>query len=239
MRRIFSLFLALLLLSAAAAGCTIREEPAETPAPSADSAPGPTATPKPTPAATAKPVETPEPTPDPTPDPTPEPPKYRSPFNGAPLDEPCHDRPFAVMVNNKQEAQPQCGTGQADILYEVLAEGGVTRMMAIYSDIRGVEHLGSVRSIRPYYIDISLAYGAVTCHAGGSEDAYSRIRNEKIENIDGVRGSYPTAVFYRDSYRRSTGYAIEHTLFTEGVNLYDCAERLGYALTVPEDYRPA
>ncbi|MBE6914888.1 MAG: DUF3048 domain-containing protein [Ruminococcaceae bacterium] len=141
-----------------------------------------------------------------------------------------------MMINNLQQAQPQCGIAAADIIYEVLAEGGVTRMMAIYSDIRSAEHLGSIRSIRPYYIDISLAYGAVTCHAGGSEDAYSRIRNDKIENIDGVRGSYPVTVFYRDQERKYSGYAIEHTLFAEGEDFYTCAEKLGYALTVAEDY---
>ncbi len=227
MKRILALILALMTLASLAA-CTVREPEAE---------PAPTEAVEPTAAPTPTPKPTPEPTPEPTSEPTPEPePEFRNPFNGAPLDEPIHDRPFAVMINNLKQAQPQCGISEADIIYEVLAEGGVTRMMAIFSDIQSVEHLGSIRSIRPYYIDISLSYDAVTCHAGGSEDAYSRIRNEKIENIDGVRGSYPLTVFYRDQDRRYSGYAIEHTLFTEGENLYKCAEALKYDLTVPEDY---
>ena len=218
MKRYIALLLSVLLLCSAAA-CTTRD-PAET-------APVETAEPTPTP--------TPEPTEPPAPTEPPEP-EYRDLFNGAGRDEPNTGRPFAVMINNLKQAQPQCATSRCDILYEVLAEGGVTRMMAIYSDIRGVEHIGSIRSIRPYYIDISLAYGAVTCHAGGSDAAYSRIRSEHIENIDGVRGVYPFEVFYRDQQRRASGYAVEHTLFTEGDNLYRCAEELKYDLTLPEGY---
>ena len=236
MKRAFALLLAVLLLCGTAA-CTSREvkveQPEETAAPT--SAPSP----KPTPEPTQEPVPeaTPEPTPEPTQKPVPvEEPAFRDLFNGAGRNEPNTDRPFAVMINNIREAQPQCGVKDADIIYEVLAEGGVTRMMAIFSDIRKAEHLGSVRSIRPYYIDISLAYGAVTCHAGGSDDAYRRIRNDKIENIDGVRGTYPMTVFSRDQARIASGYAVEHTLFTEGENLYKCAETLNYDLTLPAGY---
>jgi len=119
----------------------------------------------------------------------------------------------------------------------VLAEGGITRMMAVFSDIQSVEHLGSVRSIRPYYIDIALSYGAVTIHAGGSPDAYRRIAAEHIENLDGVNGVYPTtSAFYYDQTRRYSGYAQEHTLFTEGKNLSAYAEKQGYSLTVEKDY---
>lgn len=228
MKHLIALLLAAVLLLGAAAGCTTRpatepEMPTQTP--------GSTDTPSPKP---TEPV-TPPPTEEPTPEPT-EPP-YRNPLNGVGMDEPYTARPFAVMVNNLREAQPQCGVSQADILYEVLAEGGVTRMMAIFSDIQSVEHLGSIRSIRPYYIDISLGYGAVTIHAGGSPDAYTRIKSEKIENLDGVNGKYPTTeAFYRDQQRRYAGYATEHTLFTEGEDLYKYSQDQGYALTVGEDY---
>ena len=235
MKRILTLLLAALLLCSAAA-CSSRGNPTtETPedvrsipeAPAVEETPEPTPTPTPTP--TPEPTEEPEPTQEPEP-------ACRDLFNGEGREEPNTDRPFAVMINNLKQAQPQCGISAADIIYEVLAEGGVTRMMAIFSDIQSAEHLGSIRSIRPYYIDISLAYGAVTCHAGGSDDAYSRLKNEKIENIDGVRGSYPLTVFYRDQTRKYSGYAVEHTLFTEGESLYKCAESLKYDLTLPEGY---
>lgn len=238
MKRFIVICLSILLLLSA--GCTTRGETttnAETPAPVIPTeSPKPTETPKPV--ETPKPTEEPQPTEEPIPIETPTPePEYRNFFNGTPLDAPCYDRPFAVMVNNIKAALPQCGISHADIIYEVLAEGGVTRMMAIFSDIQSADNLGSIRSIRPYYIDISLGYGAVTCHAGGSDDAYSRIRKEQIENIDGVRGTYPVTVFHRDSVRLSSGYATEHTLFTDGSKLYECADKLGYSLTLPEDYQ--
>lgn len=51
-------------------------------------------------------------------------------------------RPYAVMINNIQVAMPQCGTSKADIIYEVLAEGGITRMMAIFSQLEGDTPIG-------------------------------------------------------------------------------------------------
>lgn len=222
-KRMLSLLLAVLLLCAAA-GCTTRGETAETEPPAPTDMPVPSPTPEP--AGTPEPTEEPQPTEEPEP-------AYRHPLNGSAMDAPLTDRPFAVMINNRSVALPHCGVSQADILYEVLVEGSVTRMMAIFSDIQPVEKLGSIRSIRPYYLDIGLSYGAVLCHAGGSEAAYGRIRSEGLQNIDGVRGSYSFAVFYRDPNRMTGG--IEHSLFTTGENLYKCAQEKKYPLTV-EDY---
>ena len=92
------------------------------------------------------------------------------------------------MINNINLAQPQCGIGDADIIYEVMAEGGVTRMMAIFSDIKNAGRIGSMRSIRTYYVDIAMAYGAVAVHAGYSQQANDRIRSNGVNNIDGVTG---------------------------------------------------
>ena len=221
----------LLLLGLTACGNGTKGLP-ETPPPVTE-VPTPSPTPKPTPT----PQPTPEPTPTPTPEPTPEPePEFRNYLNGTPLEEEDRTRPFALMVNNHPEAQPQCGIGNADIIYEVLAEGNITRMMCLFSHIRDAGELGSIRSVRPYYQDICFSYGAVLCHAGGSEDAYDRIRNLGIQNIDGVRGWYTNEPFWRDKDRRSAGYALEHTLFTSGEKLWEAAELMKYPLEVGEDY---
>lgn len=53
------------------------------------------------------------------------------------------------MLNNLKEALPQLGQSQADIIYECLAEGGITRMMGVYQSVEGVGMIGSVRSARP------------------------------------------------------------------------------------------
>ena len=226
MKRYFSLILVMLLLLSAA-GCSTRgtEEPQETAAPS------PTVRPTEKPRATEAPAETE------TPEPTEEPePAYRNPFNGEGMDEPLRARPFTLMFDNHPQALPHCGVSQADILYEVLAEGGLTRMMGVFSDIGSVEPLGPVRSIRPYFLDIAISYGAVIGHAGGSDAAYSRISAERLNNVDGVRGSYSFAAFYRDQQRRWNGVDLEHTLFTTGENLLKCAEERGYILDVDGNY---
>ncbi|HBD86903.1 MAG TPA: DUF3048 domain-containing protein, partial [Clostridiales bacterium] len=95
----------------------------------------------------------------PSPSPTPTAPPYTNPLTGEGMDEDISgNRPWAIMINNLDKALPQCGVSQADIIYEIPAEGGVTRMMAIFSDISDVEAIGSMRSIRPYYADVGLSY---------------------------------------------------------------------------------
>lgn len=224
MRRTFALILAAVLLLSAA-GCTSRT-PVEEPPQETEQAAAPAVKPPVTepPVESAAPTETPEET---------EPP-YRNPFSGAGMEKPLTARPFTVMINNLDAALPHCGVSQADILYEVLAEGGITRMQAVFSDIQSVEKIGPVRSIRPYFLDIALSYGSVIGHAGGSDAAYSRIGSERLPNIDGVRGSYSFNVFYRDPNRLWKGY--EHALFTTGENLYKCAQERGYALEVGDGY---
>lgn len=221
MKRYISFLLALILLLGLFACTKHPEKPEETPEPTASVTP------------------TPKPSPKPTPKPTPEPvvetePPYRDFFTGEGLDEQDYTRPFAVMINNINVAQPQCGIGEADIIYEVLAEGGITRMMAIFSDVKNAGKIGSMRSIRTYYVDIAMAYGAVAVHAGYSPQAHERIRSYGVNNIDGVTGPTGSNTFYRDPDRMYNG--VEHSLFTKGENLYECAESQGYPLTVDEGY---
>ena len=230
MKRIFAIMLAALLLLGAA-GCSERGQtagpkPAETNEPAIK--PPVKEDPLPT-KPTEPPVETEEPVPTEEPEPA-----YRHPLNGSPLEEPYMGRPVTVMINNLNKAMPHCGTSNADILIECLAEGGVTRMQAVYSDVSGIEKIGPVRSIRPYFLDIALSFKSVIGHAGGSEAAYGRIKNEGLQNIDGVRGSYSFNVFYRDPNRLWLGY--EHALFTTGDNLVKCAGEKQYPLTLDEPY---
>jgi hypothetical protein len=122
------------------------------------------------------------------------------------------------MINNVKVATPQSGISYADIIYETLAEGGLTRMMALYQDISVVDTIGSVRSARPYYIELSQAYDAIYIHAGGSDAAYSDLINRSITHIDGVNGTAET--FYRDAWRRANmGY--EHSLMLNTTLLDD------------------
>jgi len=159
-----------------------------------------------------KPTVTPHVTPSPMETATP----YNGPVNpltGLPVDEKAvRNRPVALMINNLKTAQPQLGVSKADIIYEILVEGGITRMMALFQDISGTGVIGSIRSARPYFIDIANGYEAIYIHAGGSPDAYVKLKNIRISHLDGVNGGKQD-IFYRDKARqRKMGY--EHSLVT-------------------------
>lgn len=159
----------------------------------------------------------PAPVPEPEPEPEPYVPAGTNPLTGEPMEpEYENDRPVAIMFNNLKAAQPQLGVSQADIIYEIPAEGGVTRMLGVFQTLEGVEDLGSIRSTRPYYLEAALGHDALLVHAGASPDAYANIKSWGVNNIDGVNGG-PThdVVFWRDAQRRQTaGY--EHSLLTSG-----------------------
>lgn len=156
-----------------------------------------------------------------TPTPTPTPELFYHPLTGRQIDQEFGNaRPYAFMINNINFALPHCGLSKADMIYEILAEGEITRMMAIFSDISQAGAIGSVRSARPYYIDVALGLDAIYVHAGGSDQAYSDIPSKGVDNVDGVRGSAGNdGTFYRDKARQQQGYATEHTLFTSGENV--------------------
>ena len=152
---------------------------------------------------------------------------YRNPLNGTPLDEPYTARPFAVVINNIVYAQPVCSVGQADFLFEVLAEGGITRCLAVFDDIAGLNHIGAIRSTRPYLVDMANSFDAIFVHHGGSSDGYNKISELGTDNLDflGNAGSS----YYRDQNRLNSGYDLEHTSFADGDDLIETADDCGYA----------
>ena len=107
----------------------------------------------------------------PTTVPTEPPVVYRHPLTGEVLDEPLTVRPTAIVINNIRYALPHHGTSQADIIFEIMAEGGITRMMGLFSSVEGVGEIGTVRSARDYYVSLALGHDAVYLHAGGSPQA--------------------------------------------------------------------
>lgn len=99
------------------------------------------------PPAQAEPPAAPPPVEEPEPEPEPYVPSGINPLTGEPMEpEYENNRPVAVMLNNLKAAQPQLGVSRADIIYEVPAEGGITRMLGVYQSLEGVENLGSIRS---------------------------------------------------------------------------------------------
>lgn len=168
-----------------------------------------------------EPEEKTDPIPLPEPEPEPDVPEGINPLTGLPM-EPEYEnlRPAAVMLNNLKAAQPQLGISQADIIYEVPVEGGITRMLALYQTVEDVGILGSVRSARPYFVELALGHDAIYIHAGGSQEAYSNLRSWKVDHMDGVRGGEDAKIFWRDPDRRkNNGY--EHSLITSGEKILD------------------
>ena len=144
-------------------------------------------------------------------------------------------RPFAVMINNIVVAQPQIGISHADWIYEVEAEGGITRMMALFTHIQDVPNMGSIRSLRPYYLSLALSYDAIMVHGGGSNDAYQDCVTYGADHIDGVKdpAAYSFA-YYRDPSRGAHG--TEHTLFLYGDKIAAYADQAGMRRTHNEGY---
>lgn len=131
-------------------------------------------------------------------------------------------RPYAVMINCHNGALPQAGLSNAYIVYELMVEGGITRMMALFKDA-DVDKIGSVRSARTQYLDYVYENDAIYAHAGGAKDALKRISNEGINDVD-VDGVYGI----RDS---SLNRAWEHTLFTSTSLLKEGSSNRGYRTT--------
>ena len=83
--------------------------------------------------------------------------------------------PISVMVSNSYNSLPQWGISQADIVFEMIAEGRITRFLALFQDPSGLEALGSIRSARPYFIDMAQGFTPIYMHFGGSVPAYDLI----------------------------------------------------------------
>ena len=148
--------------------------------------------------------------------PEPEGPSGINPLTGLPMEVELESkRPIAVMFNNLKKAQPQLGVSQADLIYEVPAEGGITRMLGLFQSLDGVGNLGSIRSTRTYYLELALGHDALLVHAGGSPDAYQKIPAWGVDNMDGVRGGTDAKIFWRDPERKKTA-GFEHSLLTTG-----------------------
>lgn len=133
-------------------------------------------------------------------------------------------RPVAVMVNNLKAALPQYGIEQADIIYELPVEGGITRLMAVYADYTAVPDVCSVRSCRYYYPLICLGMDAIYCHWGSDQTiALDTLNRTGIDHFDGASES---GLFYRDESRVGV-YASEHTGYLKGSELADKIESRG------------
>ncbi len=133
-------------------------------------------------------------------------------------------RPVAIMINNIKAALPQYGISDADIMFEVVVEGGITRMMAVYGDYTKIPNVCSIRSCRYYYP--ILAYGLDAVYiCFGSNETFGTPTLERL-GIDYFNGAanYITDLFGRDAQRLKT-YSSEHTAYVKGANIPSVFEK--------------
>lgn len=122
-------------------------------------------------------------------------------------------RPVAVVVENSPEARPQWGLCSPDVVIEGLAEGGITRMLWLYSDISKAGKIGPTRSARHNFVEMAASFDAIYVHFGGSYVAYNLFSSDSsLNHIDGNKreGKY----FRRDKSRKAP-----HNAYTTGEQL--------------------
>ncbi len=143
------------------------------------------------------------------------------------IDEDSNTRPIAVSINNNHDAYPHAGLQDAYLAYELIAEGGITRIIALFKD-QTTEKIGSVRSARHYFLDYVMENDAIFVHYGHSPQALSDIKSLKINNINGM---YDAKGFFRDT---SLHRAYEHTAFTSMKRINKVIKSKGYRNTSEE-----
>jgi hypothetical protein len=141
------------------------------------------------------------------------------------------NRPVMVVVENHSQARPQWGLTSSDIVFEMVAEGGITRMILMYADAsRLPDKIGPVRSTRHYFLDLAEGYDAIFTHFGQSTYAKQQLQNHDIDNINGYfDGSY----FSRDKSRNVDS---EHTAYTTKDWVLKAIENKEYRTTLKDGY---
>lgn len=127
-----------------------------------------------------------------------------------------------TMIDNYYKARPQSGLDKADIVYEIIAEGGITRYMALFYSQKA-EKIGPIRSARYYFVQLARGYNAPYVHAGGSVDGLETIQKLKIKDMDEISNS--GASFWRDNSRKAP-----HNLYTSTDRIIAGAKQKGYTL---------
>ena len=128
-------------------------------------------------------------------------------------------RPIAIMIDNNVGNNAHVGLQDAYLTYEIIVEGGLTRIMAIFKDVN-TSVIGPVRSSRHYFLDYALESDAIYAHYGWSTFAQNDIRTLGVNNINGL---------YDDGYYRNYNIAAPHNVFTNIENLYNVAASKGYS----------
>lgn len=131
---------------------------------------------------------------------------YKSTLTGLVVDEATSKNPVtAVMIENSQAARPQAALIDAGVVFEAVAEGGITRYLTLFQDT-SPDYIGPVRSVRPYYIQWARGFDAAVAHVGGSSEALSMIRQAGQRDLD--------QFFNPGPYWRVSSRAAPHNMYS-------------------------
>ncbi len=157
------------------------------------------------------------------------PPTAPSPLTGVEVDPAAAKQPVvAVVVENLYpSARPQSGLSDAGVVYEALAEGGITRYLALFQDHLAAD-IGPVRSLRTYFVDWGLEHNAPVAHVGGNADALDLIKPLGMKNLDQFHnGSY---------FRRINTRAAPHNVYIKSEQMKKLLNDRGFG--GPPDFKP-
>ncbi len=154
-------------------------------------------------------------------EPKPEPIHYYSTLTGNEVkDQAATTQPVtAIMIENSPDARPQSGLKNSGVVFEAIAEGGITRFLALYQEQKP-QLVGPVRSVRMYYVDWLAAFNASVAHVGGSAAALAEVRNGNYRDID----QFFNAAYY---WRATDRYA-PHNVYTSFAKLDELNAKKGY-----------
>ncbi len=137
------------------------------------------------------------------------------------------ERPIAVMIDNHKDAWPQAGLNKAYMVYEIVVEGGETRLMACFKGV-DVEKIGPVRSSRHYFLDYAKENDAIYAHYGWSPQAESDIKKYTINNLNGIQ-------IGGDKFWRVKQKNAPHNVMTSTSAILEAAKEKGYKTNSTEE----
>ncbi|MBS4206135.1 DUF3048 domain-containing protein [Lederbergia citrea] len=150
---------------------------------------------------------------------------FQFPLTGIETDKESDRRAVAAMINNHPTARPQSGLSKADIVYEVLAEGSITRFLAIFqSEIP--DNIGPIRSARDYFIELAEGYNSLYIAHGYSPEAKQILLSGSIDHLNGM--NYDGTLFKRATFRKAP-----HNSYITYDNIEKGAEAQEYDMAKP------
>ncbi len=124
-----------------------------------------------------------------------------------------------VMIENSPDARPQSGLKDAGVVFEAIAEGGITRFLTLFQTEQP-DYIGPVRSVRPYYLDFMKPFDGGIAHAGGSGEALAQVRTAAFKDLD--------QFFNPGAYQRISSRYAPHNLYTSRAKLLDLQNQKGW-----------